>query len=48
MTSKIRAFPGTPLSEDDFRQGKILFNYDQLDGKYAWDTGIAIGSYLQL
>jgi uncharacterized OB-fold protein len=46
MTSKINEFPGTPLSEDEFRQGKVLFNYDQLNGKYAWDTGIAIGSYL--
>jgi uncharacterized OB-fold protein len=46
MTSKIREFPGTPLSEDDFRQGKVLFNHDQLSGRFAWDTGIAIGSYL--
>ena len=46
MTSKIHKFPGTPLSEDDFRKGKILFNYDQLNGMYAWDTGIAISSYL--
>ncbi|MGW8249282.1 MAG: Zn-ribbon domain-containing OB-fold protein [Anaerolineales bacterium] len=46
MTSKIEHFPGTTLSEDDFAQGKVLFNYDQLNGSYAWDTGIAIGSYL--
>jgi uncharacterized OB-fold protein len=46
MTSKINEFPGTPLSEDQFHQGSILFNYDQLNGAYAWDTGIAIGSYL--
>jgi uncharacterized OB-fold protein len=46
MTSEVNEFPGTPLSEDQFRQGKILFNYDQLNGAYAWDTGIAIGSYL--
>jgi uncharacterized OB-fold protein len=46
MTSKIREFPGTPLSEDQFQQGKVLFNHDQLRGRYAWDTGIAIGSYL--
>jgi hypothetical protein len=46
MTSNIHEFPGTPLSEEDFRQGKILFNYDELNGKFAWDTGIAIGGYL--
>lgn len=46
MTSKIQEFPGTPLSEEDFRQEKILFNYDQLNGQFAWDTGIAISSYL--
>jgi hypothetical protein len=46
MTSKIREFPGTPLSEDDFASGKVLFNYDQLNGQFAWDTGIAIARYL--
>jgi len=46
MTSNIHAFPGTPLSEDEFRQDKILFNYGQLNGNFAWDTGIGIGSYL--
>lgn len=46
MTAKIKHFPGTPLSEKDFEAGKVLFRYDQLDGQYAWDTGIAIGEYL--
>jgi uncharacterized OB-fold protein len=46
MTSKIDHFPGTPLSEEDFATGKVLFNYDQLHGEFAWDTGIAIGRYL--
>jgi hypothetical protein len=46
MTSKIKVFPGTPLSEEDFAAGKVLFNYDQLHGEFAWDSGIAIGSYL--
>lgn len=46
MTSKIRNFPGTSLTEDQFRQGEVLFNHDRLNGRYAWDTGIAIGSYL--
>lgn len=38
--------PGTPLSEKDFADGKILFNHDSMRGEYAWDTGIAIGRYL--
>ncbi|HLA98481.1 MAG TPA: Zn-ribbon domain-containing OB-fold protein [Anaerolineales bacterium] len=46
MTAKIKSFPGTSLSEEDFDQGKILFNFDELNGKFAWDTGIAIGRYL--
>ena len=46
MTSKFKDFPGTPLSEEDFSNGNILFNHDQLQGNFAWDTGVAIGSYL--
>ena len=46
MTANIKDFPGTPLSEKDFAEGKILFNYDELRGDFAWDTGIAIGRYL--
>ncbi len=46
MTAKIKEFPGTPLSERDFDEGSVLFNYDELKGDYAWDTGIGIGNYL--
>jgi len=46
MTSKIKVFPGTPLREVDFKEGKILYRYDEMNGQYAWDTGIGIGSYL--
>lgn len=46
MTSKIKKFPGTPLRERDFEEGKILYVHDELNGQFAWDTGIAIGSYL--
>ena len=46
MTANIQNFPGTPLGEDDFAEGKVLYNYDQLRGDFAWDTGIAIGRYL--
>jgi len=46
MTAKIKEFPGTSLSEQDFADRKILFNFDKLNGIYAWDTGIGIGTYL--
>jgi len=46
MTTKLIKFPGTALGEDDFSKQKVLFNYDELKGDFAWDTGIAIGSYL--
>lgn len=46
MTAKIKTFPGTPLSEQDFADGKVLFVHDELRGEFAWDTGIAIGRYL--
>ncbi len=46
MTAKIKEFPGASLSEQDFEKGNILFNYDKLNGRYAWDTGVGIGSYL--
>ncbi|NIR00771.1 MAG: hypothetical protein GTN78_11320, partial [Gemmatimonadales bacterium] len=46
MTSKLETFPGTPLHEHDFESGAVLFHHDQMNGRYAWDTGIGIGSYL--
>jgi len=46
MTEKFKDPPGTPLSETAFEQGKILFNYDEMRGDFAWDTGVAIGRYL--
>jgi uncharacterized OB-fold protein len=46
MTSKIKTFPGTPLSEEDFEKGKVLHRHDQMEAWYAWDTGIAIRTYL--
>jgi uncharacterized OB-fold protein len=46
MTSKQKEFPGTPLSEGDFKEGKILFHLDEMKADFAWDTGIAIASYL--
>jgi uncharacterized OB-fold protein len=46
MTSRIKSFPGTPLSEKDFTEGNTLYLLDEMNAQYAWDTGIAIGSYL--
>jgi len=46
MTSRIKNFPGTSLSEQDFAEGKALFVHDTLKAEYSWDTGIAIGTYL--
>jgi len=46
MSTKYEQYPGTPLSENDFSDGTILYNHDALHARYAWDTGIAIGSYL--
>ena len=46
MSAKINELPGTSLSEKDFEEKKILFNFDELRGDFAWDTGIAIGGYL--
>jgi uncharacterized OB-fold protein len=46
MTEKFKNYPGTPLSEKDFEAGNILFNYDELQADFSWDTGVAIGQYL--
>ena len=48
MTEKLKELPGTSLSEKDFADGKMLYNFDKLNGMYAWDTGIAIGGYLRI
>ncbi len=46
MTANIKEFPGLSLSESDFEEGNVLFNFDRLNGIYAWDTGVGIGTYL--
>ena len=46
MTENLMELPGTPLSENDFQEGKILHNFDKLRGDFAWDTGIAISQSL--
>lgn len=47
MNKNSAIFKGTPLSENDFTNGNILFITDTLNGKFGWDTGIAIGKYLE-
>jgi hypothetical protein len=46
MTLQNETFPGTPLRESDFEENKILYRHDELIAKFAWDTGIGIGTYL--
>ncbi len=46
MTAKIKEFPGISLSEDDFTNGNVLFNFDILNGVFDWDSGVGIGTYL--
>jgi len=37
---------GTPLKENDFDQGKVLFYDDALRTAYNWDAGVAMGKFL--
>ena len=47
MTENISHFPGTPLSEKDFEENETLYFLDKINAKFAWDTGVAIGRYLE-
>ena len=46
MSDQIENYPGTSLSEQDIRQGKVLSVQDKMQADFAWDTGQAISSYL--
>ena len=46
MSKTIHELPGTPLSETDFTENKVLHRFDSLKGYFAWDKGIAIEIYL--
>lgn len=46
MTAKLGPFPGTALRESDFDAGDVLFLHDELQARFAWDTGVAVGAYL--
>jgi len=41
-----REFPGTPLSDSDISEGKVLIVEHDPNARYAWDAGIAIGRFL--
>jgi len=41
-----REYPGTPLSDEDVSQGKVLIAETDPNARYAWDAGIAIGRFL--
>jgi len=47
MPKIIDELPGTPLSETDFSENKVLHRFDSLAGYFAWDKGIAIDRYLR-
>jgi uncharacterized OB-fold protein len=47
MTDYTQEYPGTPLSEKDFEDNKILYIHDEMQADFAWDAGIGIGSYLE-
>jgi uncharacterized OB-fold protein len=40
------ATPGTPLRDQDLREGRVLTIPGAADVRYQWDTGVAIGRYL--
>lgn len=46
MSANIQSFPGTPLSQADFDEGKILTTHWKPRLEYGWDAGVAISRYL--
>ncbi len=46
MSANIEFFPGTPLSQADFDEGKILTTHWRPKLDYGWDAGVAISRYL--
>ncbi len=45
MSEKIKVWPGTPLTDEDFAEKRILYTVWEPNLKYAWDTGIGYGRY---
>jgi len=46
MSVKIKEYAGTPLREEDLKQGKVLLVSYWPKAKYVWSAGVAIGRYL--
>ena len=46
MSVKIKEYAGTPLREEDLKQGKVLSIGYSPKAKYTWSAGLAIGRYL--
>ncbi len=42
-----RTLPGTPLSDEAIREGKVLTLEWPASLRYAWDTGVAVGRFLR-
>lgn len=47
MSVHIKEWPGTALSAQDFKEGKVLVVEHRANAKYSWDAGVAIGRYLR-
>lgn len=47
MSERIPSYPGTPLKERDFAEGKVLCQWWVPRARYAWDAGVAIGRFLR-
>jgi len=46
MSERIPSYPGTPLKERDFTEGRVLHTWWVPKADYAWDAGVAIGRFL--
>jgi len=46
MSARIKEYAGTPLREEDLKQGKVLLVSYWPKAKYVWSAGVAIGRYL--
>jgi uncharacterized OB-fold protein len=46
MTERITEYPGTPLKERHFTEGKVLQTWWTPKTDYAWDAGVAVGRFL--
>ncbi len=40
-------YPGHPLKSADFKEGRVLYEEWKVKADYAWDTGVAIGTFLK-